>query len=183
MAKKKKLSQKHPNLKWLLPILVTFVLLFVFKAYIEITRNSAVNNYESSSITPTMSTTNWKVYQDQMNGYSIKYPENWNNQEVVNEGGTSMRFYENGVTPRQAYMMAEGNEQLILSTITNQTLQEVEDNIKIKQTTIAGKPAIRLSTGAYIQLSVSPNVILSVYSPKYPQPAMDNILNSLEVGK
>lgn len=183
MAKKKNLFQKHSNLGWLLPILVVVVLFFIFKTYFGITKNSTVNNYESSSITPTISTNNWELYQDQINGYSIRYPENWNYQEVANEGATSVRFYENGAIPHQTYMMAKGNEQLILSTITNQSLAELESNTKIPQTTIAGKPAIRLSTGAYIELSSSPSKILSIYSPTYPQPAMDNILDSLLIEK
>ncbi len=178
MAKKKSLTQQYPNLKWLVPILMVMVLLLLFKMYSHISINDNTR-YQNSSVTPTVSKHNWKTYEDQANGYSIKYPENWSYQEVTNEGGTSIRFYENGVTPRQTYMMTRGNEQLMLSTITNQTLKELEVNTKISQTTIAGKPAIRLSTGAYVELN--PNLILSFHSPTYPQPAMEEILNSLVV--
>jgi hypothetical protein len=180
MTKKKTTVQRHPNLKWLLPILVIVILLFVFKMYYHENVNISNQNNDTTSIIPTVSTNNWQTYDDRVNGYTIKYPETWSYQRVTNEGGTSIRFYEIGVTPRQTYMMARGNEQLILSTITNQTLKELEANTKIPQSTIAGKPAIRLSTGAYIGLA--PNLILSIHSPTYPQPAMEEVLNSLVVG-
>ncbi len=181
MVKKKKIAQKHPNLGWLLPVLIIAILIFAFKAFNHESVNKYSQNNDSTSITPTISTSNWHTYEDPTNGYSIKYPESWSYQEVTNEGGTSIRFYENGVIPRQTYMMARGNEQMMLSMITNQTLKELEANTKIPQTTIAGKPAIRLSTGAYVELNRS--LILSIHSPTYPQPALEEVLKSLVVGK
>jgi len=183
MAKKKFAIQKYHNLKWLLLILVIVILLPVFKAYYSKNINNNTGSYENTSISPTISISNWQTYDDQVNGYTIKYPENWNYQKIVNGGESSVRFYENGVSPRQSDMMTKGNEQLILSTITNQTLKGLDESIKIQQTTIAGRPALRLSTGAYIELSSSPSLILSVYAPRYPQPVMDGILESLVINK
>lgn len=190
MAKKKTQIKKNPNLKWLFVIVTIILLISAFIFY----KNYNQNPQEADTSNVSVSTTDWKIYADSTNGFTIKYPKNWIYKEINNEGGQidggaiilpdySVRFYDSSKTPTVAVWPRTGNELLYLRIEENETIEEIEKSKGIKQTTIAGKPAVKYSTGAYVELSSNPNAILSISSTSYPSSEMEEILNSLVISK
>ncbi len=176
-----------------MPIVLVFVGLLVVglvvgafwfgKNYSSVTSSQQLSTTPTSQINtspPAIEMTNWQVYEDRTNGFTFKYPNDWFFKNFSNEGGVSTSFFKNGETERRTFMMAKGNEQIILSIIKDQSFNELkkpftDSTFKM----IAGKQSIKYATGAYILIQPSPSRILSIYSSKYPNPNLDAILSTL----
>ncbi len=115
---------------------------------------------------------NWKTYTDSQNNFSFKYPDTWYYKSITNaDGKDSVRFFQTGGKEEITFMMRKGNEQLSVEIRNGQNIDELQKQVNVPKTTISNKPALKLSTGVYIEINSAQKITLSI--SRYPDEEND----------
>lgn len=148
------------------------ITLLVFGGYL-IYSNKRDSKLDVKVVSPTLNledkTHDWKTYKDSENGFSFKYPPEW--EAESDEFLTTSLFKPEDKNVKFPDTIRLGiTSQLMVRVSSDQTFEQIEKYLDLTtpSETLQGKQTLRYATGIYILLDPSTNKVLQLSRLIYP---------------